>query len=120
MRMIQNQNHLDLDNKLFGAKEGISQKRLKIMKTFLQIKLIWIIPFISCFLGEILLAYKQPDLDRLTKTRKCIGCDFRDADFSIGSLLNPILGISDLLGSEQRRENFLGALFAFFDFCLWF
>ena len=72
--------------------------------------MIWLIPCVSYFLGEILLAYEQSDLDQLAKTRKCIGCDFRDADFSMGNLLNPILGISELLGSEQRRENFLGAL----------
>ncbi len=80
------------------------------MKTILKFYLIWLIPCVSYFLGEILLAYEQSDLDQLAKTRKCIGCDFRDADFSMGNLLNPILGISELLGSEQRRENFLGAL----------
>ena len=75
--------------------ERISRKREKAMKTVLKFYLIWLILCVSYFLGETLLAYDQSDLNRLAKTRKCIGCDFRDADFSMGNLLNPILGISD-------------------------
>ena len=37
------------------------------------------------FFGEALLAYEQSDLDQLAKTRKCIGCDFRDG-FQHGKL----------------------------------
>ena len=48
------------------------------------------------------LAYKQKALDQLVVTRKCIGCDFRDAKPRMGSLLNVFVGISEFLGSEQR------------------
>ena len=55
------------------------------MKTVLKFYLIWLIPCVSYLLGEILLAYEQSDLDQLAKTRKCISCDFRDADFSMAA-----------------------------------
>ena len=55
------------------------------------------------------LAYSQADLNRLTATNKCVGCDLSGADLSRRQLANADLQAANLVGAKLTSANLSGA-----------
>ncbi len=54
-------------------------------------------------------AYSQADLNKLTATNKCVGCDLSGADLSRRQLANADLQAANLVGAKLTSTNLSGA-----------
>jgi uncharacterized protein YjbI with pentapeptide repeats len=54
-------------------------------------------------------AFSQADLNRLTTTNKCVGCDLSGADLSRRQLANADLQAANLVGAKLTSANLSGA-----------